>query len=217
MSREYRIGRLPEGIGRYELTGVFDPAKLGAPYNALWEAHLDEFPWDENGYKPDVRARAGWNEKGLHVLMYANEPVIRAQETRTGGDVFLDSCMEWFLMPDADKPLYFNCEVSPRPAVHLGIGVERHGRTVYDELPEGMNVVSSRHEGGWWAVSYTVPADFLREVFGLTLASGLEMRGNFYKCGDGTDMPHYGMFKGYFDVEQPDYHRPERFARFVTE
>jgi hypothetical protein len=43
------------------------------------------------------------------------------------------------------------------------------------------------------------------------------MRGNFYKCGDGTALPHYGMFKGYFDVAAPDYHRPERFIPFVTE
>ncbi len=218
MSKIYRIGRLPEGIGRYELTGVFRPEDLSAPFSALEEAYLLEFPWDENGYRPDTRARMGWNSDGLHVLMYANEPEIRAVETRTGGDVYLDSCMELFLMPKEGNDLYFNCEVSPRPTVHLGIGVERHGRTVYrGELPEGMNVVSSKHEGGWWAVSYTIPASFLREVFGAELASGQNLRGNFYKCADGTAAPHYGMFKGYFDVPAPDYHRPERFADFVTE
>jgi len=217
MSKVYKIGRLPEGIGRFELSGVFTPEALSAPYSALEEAHLNEFPWDDNGCRPDTRARMGWNSDGLHVLMYANEPEIRAVETRTGGNVFLDSCMELFLMPKEGSNLYFNCEVSPLPTVHLGIGTGRHGRTVYSELPEGMNVISSEHKGGWWAVSYTLPASFLKEVFGAVLASGQTMRGNFYKCADRTPTPHYGMFKGYFDVPAPDYHHPERFCEFVTE
>ena len=35
--------------------------------------------------------------------MYAEEPVIRAQETTIGGDIFLDSCLEFFLLPNANK------------------------------------------------------------------------------------------------------------------
>lgn len=212
----YTIGRLPEEAGRMPLQGVFDPEVLPMPYAALQEARLCHFPWDENGYRPDCRARVGWNEKGLHVLMYANEPSVRMEEIVTGGAVCRDSCLEFFLAPGADPENYFNCEVSPRPTVHLGAGKGRHGRTHFHELPEGMEVTASVHAGGWWAVSYTVSAAFLKEYFGAELCSGARLHGNFYKCGDDYEYPHYGMFKPY-DVPRPDYHRPERFADFILE
>lgn len=216
MSKTYTIRRLPEDAGRYELSGVFCPDQLPEEYKALEEARLDNFPWDENGYKPDCRARVGWNEQGLHVLMYANEPIIRALVMETGGEVCEDSCLEFFLSPCEGKERYFNCECSPTPTVHLGVGDGRHGRTVYKVLPEGMNPVSSKHEGAWWAVSYTIPAAFLKEQFSLTLAGGLRMRGNFYKCGDSQVHRHYGMYHPY-DLPKADYHRPELFTDFVTE
>ena len=215
MSKVYEIRRLPEGVGRYELKGVFCPDQLPEEYLALQEATLDNFPWDENGYKPETCARVGWNSEGLHVLMYANEPVIRAEETEVGGEVCEDSCLEFFLMPKEGNPLYFNAEITPLPTVHLGIGDGRHNRDVYKEVPAGMNAVSSKHEGAWWAVSYTIPAALLKERFDLVLESGLKMRGNFYKCGDSTQYPHYGMFHPY-DLPAADYHRPELFADFVT-
>ena len=216
MSNVYTIRRLPENAGRYELNGVFCPDCIPEEYKALEEAKLAFFPWDKNGYKPDCRARVGWNEQGLHVLMYACEPTIRAEETEVGGAVCCDSCLEFFLMPKEGNPLYFNCEVSPAPVVHLGVGDGRHNRTVYRVLPEDMKVVSSKHEGGWWAVSYTIPAAFLKNHFGLTLAAGQKMRGNFYKCADKHETPHYGMYHPY-DLPRADYHRPELFADFVTE
>ena len=216
MSKEYVIRRLPDGLGRYELNGEFKPEELSGAYANLVEVKLDSFPWDVNGYKPDCRARMGWNAQGLHILMYANEPTIRAEETEVGGFVCCDSCLEFFLMPKEGNPLYFNCEVSPVPVYHLGVGEGRHGRMVYKFMPEGMELVSSKHEGAWWAVSYTIPAAFLQNHFGLTLASGQKMRGNFYKCADKHEKPHYGMYVPY-DVPRPDYHRPERFTDFVTE
>lgn len=216
MSKEYVIRHLPAELGRYPLSGEFRPEELSGAYADLVEVKLDSFPWDVNGYKPDCRARVGWNEQGLHVLMYANEPVIRAEETEIGGFVCCDSCLEFFLMPQEGNPLYFNCEVSPVPVYHLGLGEGRHGRMVYKFMPDGMNLISSQHNGAWWAVSYTIPAAFLKNHFGLTLASGQKMRGNFYKCADKHETPHYGMYVPY-DVPRPDYHRPERFADFVTE
>lgn len=215
MNREYEIRRLPEGVGRYELKGVFCPEQLPETYRALDEAKLDSFPWDENGYRPTACARVGWNSAGLHVLMYADEPTVRAEVTEVGGEVCEDSCLEFFLAPKEGNPLYFNCEVSPLPTVHFGVGAGRYGREVYKETPVGMNALSSKHEGSWWAVSYTIPAELLAERFGLTLQSGLKMRGNFYKCGDLTEHPHYGMFQPY-DLPEADYHRPELFAELKT-
>ena len=209
MSYEYNI-RYLKGAAALPLSGAFDPTEIPEPWKSLDEAVLDQMPWGGD-YKPDTRARAGWNEQGIHVLMYSNEPQIRAEVLVHGGPVCTDSCVEFFLMPNPDSGLYLNCEVNPQGIVHRGVGDGRYGRLVMSVLPEGMNVTHSDHSGGWWAVSYTLPADFIRSKLDGDIQINQAMRGNFYKCGDKTAHPHYVMFKPY-DTEKPDYHRPELFA-----
>ena len=208
---DYEI-RYLEG-GALKLSGVFDPASLPDGVQNLSEAKLDSCPWGGD-YRPVCAARVGWNETGIHVLMYADEPVIRAEVSEIGGSVCSDSCLEFFLAPDEKKNAYVNCEVNPLCVMHIGLGDGRHGRTVFREIPEGFNPTHSRHEGAWWAVSYTIPTAFLKERFGVVPAKGLGMRGNFYKCGDLTGHAHYLMFKPY-DTPKPDYHRPEQFASLL--
>lgn len=209
MRNDYELKYL-EGVNALPLSGEFDPAALPEPWKGLNEARLDACPWGGE-YRPACGARVGWNESGIHVLMYAKEPEIRAEVTEIGGAVCTDSCLEFFLAPDAEKPLYVNCEVNPLCVMHIGLGEGRHGRTVLKAIPEGFNATHSDHNGGWWAVSYTIPAAFLKEHFGVTPAAGQQMRGNFYKCGDLSAHVHYCMFKPY-NTPKPDYHRPEQFA-----
>lgn len=213
MDIKYVINKLPEDISRIPLDGEFSPDQISEPWLGLQEAKLESNPWLslDSDYMPKCAARVGWNEKGIHVLMYAQEPVIRAQETTVGGDIYLDSCLEFFLSPNANELKYVNCEINPLAIMHIGIGDDRYGRNVFAEIPAGFNPVSSKHKGGWWAVSYTIPVSFLKEHFAFLPHSGAHVRGNFYKCGDRERHPHHVMLHPY-DIEKPDYHRPELFA-----
>ena len=40
--------------------------------------------------------------------------------------------------------------------------------------------------------------------------------GNFYKCGDETEFPHYGMWSEAVS-DTPDFHRPECFGRLIPD
>lgn len=218
MDKKYLIQRLPSGCTRMPLEGEFHPEGIPAPWNALSEACLDQFPWFDldSDYTPACSARVGWNEEGIHVLMYANEPVIRAVETQTGGDIYLDSCQEFFLSPVEGTLKYVNCEVNALAIMHIGIGESRYDRRVYSCIPDGFNPVHSLHCGAWWAVSYTLPTAFLQENFGFTPRSGAKMKGNFFKCGDRELRNHHGMYHA-FSCEKPDHHRPELFADMELE
>ena len=202
--------RYLKGADALPLVGEFFPEALPAPWADLNEARLDQAPWGGD-YRPDSRARVGWNERGLHVLMYSNEPRVRAEVTEIGGPVCTDSCLEFFVMTDPSTGLYLNCEVNPLCVTHLAVGTGRGDRVVMRTLPAGMAMTHSDHRGRWWAVSYTLPAALLADRLGKGPAAGLTIRGNFYKCGDATEAAHYCMFKPY-DTEKPDYHRPEQFA-----
>ncbi len=67
-----------------------------------------------------------------------------------------------------------------------------------------------------WEIAYTVPADWMELWFGVRPHSGLEMRGNFYKCGDNTRFEHYGMWNP-VKSDHPDFHRPESFGKLILE
>lgn len=178
-------------------------------------AKIESYAWDESGYQPEARAYAAWSENGLHVLMCANEREIIAEETRFGGDVYKDSCMEWFLQPFEDDARYINVEVNAAGVAHIGFGAGRENRTVLSEMPENVNLQVSAHDGAWWAVAYTIPVALMEALWGRTPEPGQSMRGNFYKC-DESIHPHFGSWN-YIVCDHPDFHRPECFGVMTLE
>ncbi|MBO7549226.1 MAG: hypothetical protein J6T77_04585, partial [Clostridia bacterium] len=72
-------------------------------------------------------------------------------------------------------------------------------------------------ESDRWYVEYLYPLDVIRDIFGVSeFPSGYTFRGNFFKCGDETDAPHFGTYNP-ITAPEPDFHRPECFAEFVME
>jgi len=213
MENAYMIHRLPQDIGALQLSGEFEPGHLPAPYRSLNEAEIAHYEWGGE-YRPPAFARAGWNERGLYAIMYALEDVIRADETAFGGRVCEDSCLEFFLMPAPGvDDRYVNVEANPLGVAHIGIGAGRGNRRVLKDLPGWFSVTHSAHAGNWWAVSYELGAEFFEAEFGIKLAAGHKMRGNFYTCDESVH-PHFGT---HFPIktQRPDFHRPEFFGEMV--
>lgn len=212
---EYLVKKLPEGCSHLELNGEFSPETLPEPYASLQDAPISQYVWPDEGYRPEAHARVGWNEQGLHVLMYANEKEIRAECREIGGKVCVDSCLEFFCMPfpETDKR-YFNAEMNPLGTLHFGLGEGRPNRVkLLGSLPEGFSISTGSHTDAWWAVSYTIPMSHIEKVFGAKLNSGREMAGNFYTC-DETIHPHFGTWAP-VKAEKPDFHRPECFGKLI--
>lgn len=206
MTRSYGIrrwdGARPEIADR-----VFDPD--AEAFCALPYAPIDQYVWDESGYRPEARAYVARTADGLLVLMCAKEETTAAVETRFGGDVFKDSCLEFFLgARPSEGARYLNVEVNVAGVAHIGLGTGRHDRRVLDETPEGMTIEHSRHAGAWWAVCYNLPNSLIRASFGGDMER--EMRANFY-CIDMNLHPHCGSWNAILS-EKPDFHQPEFFG-----
>ena len=176
---------------------------------------IDQFVWDETGYRPEARAYAAWSREGLHALLCAREETIATVATGFGGDVYKDSCLEWFVQPFADDPRYINVEVNAAGAAYVGFGSGRADSKPLPAMPEGMKVTASKHDGGWWAIAYTIPASLLEKLYGRELVPGACMCGNFYKC-DESIHPHFGSWSP-IDHPFPDFHRPEFFGQIRLE
>jgi len=170
------------------------------------------FPWDENGFRPVSQGRCLWNEDGIHILLESWEKDRRAEETQMCGRVCEDSCLECFFQPYPDQdPRYVNLEINPISTLYLAVRPNRADQVKYFSLPEGMHV-EAREDGDSWSAVLFVPMSFLCETFAQPpLTTGAHLRGNFFKCGDKTPQPHFGVWAP-VKAPQPDFHRPECFA-----
>lgn len=212
----YVIKRLPEGVDLPDFKGELNRAWAECP-----AAEIGNYIWDENGYKPHAEARVMYSDAGLHVYMRAWENEVRAVADYCGR-ICQDSCLEFFVRPNMDVDRYTNIEMNPLGKFMCGIGRDRYGRFEASKLPlDGMNVQHSVQDaetfhGPMWEIAYTVPADWMELWFGVRPHSGLEMRGNFYKCGDNARFEHYGMWNP-VKSDHPDFHRPESFGKLILE
>lgn len=189
---------------------AFDPD--AEPFCRRPFAAIDRYAWGGD-YRPEARAWMAWDAAGLHALLAAKEETVSARVRDFNGDVWTDSCLECFLRPFADDPRYLNIEVNAAGAALIGLGEGRENRMRLAACPAGMDIRASRHDGGWWAVAYTVPFALIEALFGRRPRPGDALRGNFYCC-DETLHPHFGSWSP-VAAPAPDFHRPECFGELI--
>ncbi len=197
---------------------VSDAAQVAA---ALDKAHIpfqkiDTVNWAEFPYRPDVEFRAAHTGDNLLLNYRVTEEAVRAAAAADNGPVWEDSCVEFFASFDDKNYQNIECNCAgtilsavgpdrehrqPAPAELLA-AVKRHSTLDKDHLPSGGPVA--------WEVALIVP---VKTYFasGLKSFSGVNARGNFYKCGDKLPTPHFLSWNK-IDVANPDFHRPEFFG-----
>lgn len=196
--------------------------------HSIWEnidpIIIEHFPWDENGYKPRTEVRFFYTETRLHLFFRAYETEIRAMCYNMNDPVCTDSCVEFFVNPDPEQDeRYLNFEINPIGTLHLGIGKDRYSRSLIDNISPGVFQIHSsvdkesinEYQAEYWSIYFSIPYTFIEEYYGKqNFSSGKKMKGNFYKCGDETQYPHFGCWSR-VDNPTPDFHRPEYFGDLI--
>ncbi|MDP4205542.1 MAG: carbohydrate-binding family 9-like protein [Bacteroidota bacterium] len=184
---------------------------------------IDTVNWSEYGYKPEVKARIGYWGKQIWIKFYVREKNILARTTSVNGDVYKDSCVEFFLSP-RDNGYYYNFEFNCIGTPHVGYGGGRHNREHIS--PFYVNQIQRKSSLGdlpfgeqtgdfSWDLTVVIPKSvFVNDV--VANFSGLESKGNFYKCGDETSDPHFVTWNP-IDTETPDYHQYSSFGSILFE
>ena len=173
----------------------------------------------EYPYAPDVRFSIWHDGPVLHLSFQVQEESTRALQDRSGGFVYEDSCVEFFIQPDASDPHYYNFEWNAGGTLYLA---RRTSRFDPEEAPAEVlaqvKAVSSlgpapfaeKHVEGPWTLDIAIPVSALWYE-DLKTWSGMHARANLYKCGDGLKVPHYLTWAP-IEAPAPDYHRPEFFV-----
>jgi hypothetical protein len=212
ISPEYRVTRIEE-----------DFLVPGEPsfWNALPVAMINHYLWLENGYRPRVEVRACYSRRSLYLFFKAFESRVKARLSRFQDPVYRDSCVELFINPFPEKQIgYINLEANALGTILIGVGPDRDRRTALArEDMEGFRVapsinrpVEGMHGAEFWTLEYCLPLGIIHKIYGESIVPGQTVRANFYKCGDETEIPHYGAWSP-VESDKPDFHRPEFFGR----
>lgn len=197
-------------------------AGTGNPWADLEPAQISNFPWDDNGYRPKAYARAYHTGDALYVKLNAVEHKLKAVYGAMNEPVYTDSCLEFFIMPDPEHDgRYMNFELNPLGTLLLGLGEARDERLdITEEQVKAIEISTSTKktaEGREWSVELCIPFDFLRGIFPkFELTPNKAIRGNFYKCGDETEFPHFGCWNP-ITLKDPDFHVPPFFGALILE
>lgn len=162
----------------------------------------------------------GHDGSNIYLNYHVVEPQVRAVNTEFNSPVWEDSCVEFFFAPSRNKAFYYNFECNAIGTVLCGYGKDRHQR---EHLPESiLSQVETIPSLGkepigriWgetnWELRIKIPKEVL--VFSkIEDLSGLKAKGNFYKCGDKLENPHYLSWEPVRSPE-PNFHLPEHFGQ----
>lgn len=174
------------------------------------------YPWDENGYKPDVNFQLSVAEEAFHLHIVAHEKDPKRVETEHLHYVHPDSCVEWFaIFAPEQNDKYFNFELNANGVMYVAFGKDRFTRTLL-ELDDiyAMDIQSNIGEENW-TIDFKVPFTLIQKYIpGFEYKEGTKILSNFYKCGDKTEFPHFGVWNP-VNLPKPDFHRPEFFGEIT--
>lgn len=178
---------------------------------------------DQYPYAPEVTFRMYHTGDRLMLRFDVAERHTAARVTADNGEVWTDSCVEFFIAPD--ESLYYNFETNCIGTMLLGARKSREEAEhacagVMSEikrettLPRG-EVIMLPEGDNHWSLTLSIPTTAL---FRHNIAdwSGLKARMNLYKCGDNLPVPHFLSWQP-IDTPNPDFHRPEFFADVIFE
>lgn len=198
--------------GLYVLRHTHDPSEM-------LPGKIETYPWG-CAYRPETVFRAGWTENGIRVLMECREADPLRRVKQPNGNVWCDSCMEFFVAPgETAADGYFNFEMNANGALLLGWGVS-DTEFVLSDFPREKIALRAEVYADRWALNLIVPfALFRRHMPGFVPTPGKILHGNFYKCGDETASPHFGC---YFPIDPasvptPCFHVPEYYGKLLLE
>ena len=177
-------------------------------------ANVAELDYIWENYFPSpytTKAQMVHSDEGITVRLTTNEWPIRVTAMSFNSRICIDSCMEFFFIPNMDDPDYINLEVNPAAVALTAKGPGRGDRPRLDIHGEDVKIETSVvGEAGWTAMAF-ISYGFLLKHYSHCAKT---MRANFYKCGDETVRKHFSTWNP-ISIEKPDYHRPEYFGRII--
>ncbi|MGL5228778.1 MAG: carbohydrate-binding family 9-like protein [Bacteroidales bacterium] len=201
---------LPE-LDKLDSEGISNLMEESAVRQSIGHAN-----WSEFSYRPISTFDIARSDKNLYIRYFVRGNCLRALYTHDQDPVWQDSCVEFFTQIPGENS-YYNFEFNCIGTCLASKRISREESTPLD--PDTMAKIIRypslgnrpfREMQGLFAWDLIVIIPF--EVIGLDGNHLPEkIKANFYKCADGTSLPHYLSWNP-IKTEKPDFHRPEYFG-----
>jgi len=181
---------------------------------------IDAVNWKNYPYCPAASFRIAHNGEAIFLNYMINESDIKAACNHDNGRIWEDSCVEFFI--SFNDEFYYNIECNCIGKLLIGKGANREKRirlpeTLLKSVDRWTSLGDSPVENlsGDWEVSLIIP----KEIFYPEITNkfdNITAKGNFYKCGDCLQKPHYLSWNP-IQSEKPNFHLPEFFGQLLFE
>ena len=185
--------------------------------NNLFE-YVDMLNWPTKfPYKPGCQFKIAYSTSSLFIYFKVVESNIRALYTTDQDPVWEDSCVEFFCqLPEQNtySNIEFNCIGTCLATVREGrnMNVKPLSKEKMNSIKRFASLGNSsfvEKKGHFeWKLTVEIPFNVI-DIQSNKLPAVL--MANFYKCGDGTSIPHY-LSWSHINTETPDFHQPAYFG-----
>lgn len=210
----------------HKLTELMDiDANWNKPqWNKAKPLDIKLFMGDKPEHLPKTQVKLLYDDDNIYVIFRVEDKYVRALANQLNGNVWEDSCVEFFFTPGLDiSDGYFNVEANCIGTILSAhqISRDQDRKMLTSQQLEQIEIATSLprriiepeiKEPLTWILEYRLPLKILEDYYKLTNpAPGVNWKANFYKCADKTSHPHW-LTWSYIDKPQPDFHRPEYFG-----
>lgn len=178
--------------------------------------YIEVINWEEYPYRPIAVFDIARTDQNLYIRYFVRGNSLKALYHKDGSPVYTDSCVEFFMKKEGDTG-YINFEFN---CIGTCDASRRQSRSVCESITEeeyqSIRRYSSLEKKTFsektgihcWELIVSIPFS----VMGLDPDNLPEkILGNFYKCADDTEFPHYVSWSP-IGTAEPDFHRPEYFG-----
>lgn len=202
----------PENLKAEQVIEILDNNNV--PYDVV-----DNVDWKEYPYKPSMKFRVAHTGDRILVQYEVEEASVRAVASHDNGRVWEDACAEFFVQPDEASGKYYNFECNCAGTLLLGYGKPGEREHAPSEVMQSVDRWASlgrmpfeeRMGDCKWRLALVIPVTALFHD-DIRLLDGLDMRANFYKCGDKLTTPHFLSWSK-IELPSPCFHCPPFFGQ----
>lgn len=213
---------------RYEIQYRARPPKLDPANAAGWAGVpsdvIDCVNWPSDSPLRQTEFRILWCDDGLTLRYQCEDMAISAVATETNGRVWQDSCVEFFVAPNPERPLnYYNFEMNCVGTFLMGTHcdwaegyMDRSqdiGIRVATTVPGPTKDTSPDDDDGWSLVAHIPWQHFENDAARLPPRAGDLWRANVYRIGGKIDTQCASWSP--ITHERPQFHTPECFGEII--
>ncbi|WMJ21795.1 carbohydrate-binding family 9-like protein [Paludicola sp. MB14-C6] len=180
-------------------------------------AEINVYNWGCE-YRPYAQGKLCFiKDQGFVVELLCKESNPRAVYVEQNTSVCKDSCLEFFanFKPLKEGTGYINFECNANGSLLCCYGSCVEIRNTVIELGAEHPKAEVFQTESEWGYRVFIPLSLIETIYGeANFKVGDHIKGNFFKCGDDTEHPHYGSYTK-IEFSYPSFHRPEFFADMI--